>query len=230
VNASLDADVSETAHASPDLTPIPPMAPIEAQRHREARCHRRLVRVTSSAVGIRQCPPRESVQSVSAVLAAPSACFIRAAGLEPSLPRWYDPQHEPRRVAGGVAIPMGAILPGLRCSDAGIETTVGMGSRIKGPIDVTGSLTLAAACKVDGDVTTKGTATIGPGSRVWAVRGARVVVLPGASAQDIEAAGDVLLLGACSVGTVVAGGDILIAGEPKATGLRPKGRVVTRPW
>lgn len=134
------------------------------------------------------------------------------------------------RIQEGHLIRSGAVVPGLRSDDEqpvwiGAYTTVQggivhAGSVILGRGSVTWDgiaggpeVVLGAGCTVDGGVRAVG----------------RIVVQHGATVNGaLQAGSDVHLLGDCTVQDVDAGGDILIVGSPKTGQLRPCGRVSTR--
>ncbi len=143
---------------------------------------------------------------------------------------WFEAGLAPRRgAAGGFAVPAGAVLPKVRVADAGQHVLVGRGARLEA-LDAAGRVTLVREVRVAGEVRAGAELVVGAGCKLGSIQAAGRVVVQASRAGDIDAAGDVLLLGPCQVGNVRAGGDIVIVGEPKTGRLEPKGRVASRPW
>lgn len=143
---------------------------------------------------------------------------------------WFEPHLAPRRLVDGYFVPRNALLPAVRVDDPQRQVLVGAGARlaalqaagrvllspgvhVEGPLRAGAELILGARCRIDGPI-----------------HGAGRVVVQASQTQDIDAAGDVLLLGGGRVGNVRSGGDIRIVGEPKTGRLEPQGRVASRPW
>jgi predicted acyltransferase (DUF342 family) len=136
-----------------------------------------------------------------------------------------------RRVEAGHLVGRFAVVPGLRCKDAARSLWVGDGATVQGDIQHAGSVVLGARVRVVGAITAGHEVILGAATQVGRVQArGRIVVQAGARAGDLEAGGDVLLLGDAEVGIVTAGGDVLVAGAPRSAGMRPGGRVTTRPW
>jgi len=136
------------------------------------------------------------------------------------------------RTASGHVVPAGAVVPGLRSADPDATLAIGHGATVQGGIDHAGAVVLAPRASAWHDVRGGHEVVLGPGAtvrgRVTAL--GRIVVQAGASAGDLDAGGDVLLLGDCRVGAVRAAGDIIIVGAPTTGLLQPGGRISTRPW
>ncbi|MEK6976250.1 MAG: polymer-forming cytoskeletal protein [Candidatus Thermoplasmatota archaeon] len=143
---------------------------------------------------------------------------------------WFASHLAPRRTGDGYVVPKGALMPKVRVAnpaghvfagpgatlealDAAGRVTLARGVTVRGPLAAGAELILGANCVVQGPITAQGR-----------------VVVQSSRTGNIDAGGDVLLLGDCVVGDVRSGGDIVIVGAPKTGRLEPKGRVASRPW
>ncbi len=127
----------------------------------------------------------------------------------------------------------GAFVPGLRSQADNHDLWIGPYTTVQGGIQHAGRVILGRGAVTWTHVQGGAEVTIGAGCRIPGnVRATgRIVVQAGARIDGTLRAGtDVLLLGDCMVGDVDASGDITVVGAPKTGELRPQGRVRTRPW
>lgn len=143
---------------------------------------------------------------------------------------WFEAGLGPRRMRDGYWVPPRSMMPAVRVDDAARQVLVGPGALLHA-LDAAGRVTLSRGVHVTGPLRAGAELILGAGCRVdGPIAGAGRVVVQASRTKDIEATGDVLLLGPCHVGHVRSGGDIVIVGEPKTGRLEPQGRVASRPW
>ncbi len=135
-----------------------------------------------------------------------------------------------RRISGGYLLRADDTSVGLRGRDEASILWIGPRALVRGSIDHSGSVVLAARCHVQGSLRGGHEVTLGANTRVNGAITAtgRVVVQDGAQAGNIHAGSDVFLFGSCTVGDVVAGGDVIVVGSPTTGALSPGGRVTAR--
>lgn len=143
---------------------------------------------------------------------------------------WFEPHLAPRRAPDGYWVPAGALLPAIRVTDPTRHVLVGPGARLKA-LDAAGRVTLTRNVVVQGPLRCGAELILGAGCRIEGpITALGRVVVQASQTGDIDAQGDVLLLGDARVGNVTSSGDVLVVGSPKTGRLEPKGRVASRPW
>ncbi len=143
---------------------------------------------------------------------------------------WFEPHLAPRRAPDGYWVPPRAVLPAVRVADPARHVLAGPGARLQA-LDAAGRVTLTRGVHVQGPLRCGAELILGAGCRVdGPITGQGRVVVQTSRTADIEARGDVLLLGECRVGDVRSGGDIVVVGAPKTGRLEPRGRIASRSW
>lgn len=121
-------------------------------------------------------------------------------------------------------------MPAVRVVDPSRHVLVGPGARIQA-LDAAGRVTLTRNVTVAGPLRCGAELILGAGCRIEGpIAGLGRVIVQASQTGDIDAQGDVLLLGDARVGNVTSAGDIIVVGKPKTGRLEPKGRVAARPW
>lgn len=138
-----------------------------------------------------------------------------------------------RRIDGGHLVRSGSFVPSMKCTNPDAALQVGPYATVQGGIRHEGRVIVGRGAVTWTTVRGGAEVILGAETRIAGdvIATGRVVVQAGAKIDGrIKAGSDVRLLGECQVGDVDAGGDIVIVGAPKTGELRPQGRVRTRPW